>query len=96
MPMGTQEIVSGTLRINEYGFVLDLPHGAFWGLEFGSLRTAQRYLNTAVTVEGTRIGFNVLAVDRIWPQGTPKPKHWTERLRIRLAHIKAYILKNKR
>ncbi len=65
MPRGTRHIETGTFRRNHFGFVLEMDGGGFWELEFRPMRGASRYLDQRVTVEGIRLGFNLLEVVRI-------------------------------
>ena len=81
MPIGTRYIEVGTLRRNHFGYVLEIHGGGFWVLEMWSVRKPQRYLGERVTVEGTRVGFNVLSVDRMRRDGEPRSLTWMDRLR---------------
>lgn len=81
MPKYTKHVDSGTLRLNHFGYVLEQDGGGFWVLEIWSVRKPQRYLDERVTVEGTRVGFNILSVDRLWREGEPRSLTWIDRLR---------------
>lgn len=65
MPKYTRHQETGLLLHNHFGFVLDMGGGAFWVLEFWSVARAKHYLGQRVTVDGTRVGFNILDVDRM-------------------------------
>jgi len=81
MPKGTRHVEAGTLRSNHFGFVLEMDGGGFWALELWSVQKPQRYFGQRVKVEGTRVGFNILDVDRMWPEGEPRPLTWFETLK---------------
>lgn len=81
MPKYTRHVDSGTLRLNHFGYVLEQEGGGFWVLEMWKPRKPERYLGQRVTVEGTRVGFNILSVDRMWCEDEPRPMKWTERVR---------------
>ena len=68
MPMGDRYIVEGILRRQRYGYVLEVAGGGYWFLDFG-WRSARRYLDRQITVEGTRAGFNLLDVEKLLIDG---------------------------
>lgn len=80
MPRYTRHQETGLLQHNHFGFVLDMGGGAFWVLECWSVPRAKHYLGQRVTVDGTRIGFNILDVDRMWRAEEPRPLTWIEKL----------------
>lgn len=81
MPKWTNHVECGTLRLNHFGYVLDMDGGGFWVLEMWGVRKPRHYLGQRVTVEGARVGFNILSVDRFWREGEQRPLTWIDRLR---------------
>lgn len=65
MPMGSHHVITGILRWDgEPGFYLAVDGGGEWQLDFPSplADAAEEHIDARVTVEGVRIGFNILAV----------------------------------
>ncbi|MBS0481141.1 MAG: hypothetical protein JSR96_03125, partial [Proteobacteria bacterium] len=56
---------TGLLPHNHFGFVLDMGGGAICVLECRSVPRAKHHLGQCVTADGTRVGFNILDVDRM-------------------------------
>jgi hypothetical protein len=81
MPKFTRHVDIGTLRLNNFGYVLEQEGGGFWVLETWDVRRVDLFLDQCVTVEGTRVGFNILSVDRMWREGEPRPLTPMEKLR---------------
>lgn len=83
MPRGTRHIVVGTLQWDRRNHIhrLDLGNGSFWFIDLS--RRFRHLIGERVTVEGSRSGFNLLDVDRIWlGDGPPPPRSsLTARLR---------------
>ena len=73
MPMGTRHTLTGELRWDDRNHIyrLEVGGGAFWFVDLP--RRGWRMCGLRVTVEGTRSGFNLLDVDRIWPSAGPPP-----------------------
>jgi hypothetical protein len=81
MPRGARHIETGILRPGRWGYSLEMDGGGIWELDVtGSPR---KLLEKRVTVEGTRAGFNLLNVRRVWPAGDPPPapRPWLAALR---------------
>jgi hypothetical protein len=51
---------------------LKLPGGGKWQIE--PSRAVNRLIGERVTLEGTRSGFNDIACQRIWKEGTARPR----------------------
>lgn len=68
MPRGTRHVLTGTLRLARRGFELHMDGGGIWALDVPSWRRARRLLGQRVTVEGTRSGFDLLDVQRMWTE----------------------------
>ncbi|MFN7400417.1 MAG: DUF5818 domain-containing protein [Sandaracinobacter sp.] len=85
MPMGTRHTVTGELRWDDGNRIhrLEVGGGAFWFVDLP--RRGWRMRGQRVTVEGTRSGFNLLDVDRIWTGDRPPPPR--QSLAVRLAKI---------
>lgn len=64
MPRGTHHRETGILQISVHGYVLVGQGGGFWILE-GMPWRSKRWLGQRITVEGTRVDFNALAVKRV-------------------------------
>ena len=71
MPRGTRHRLTGILVAARFAPVLEIDGGGTWQLDFD-----QRYehlLGRRVVVDGVRSDFDRVAVERIWPYGTPEP-----------------------
>jgi Protein of unknown function (DUF5818) len=81
MPRGTRHIETGILRPGRWGYSLEMDGGGIW--EMDVTRSPRKMLGQRVTVEGTRAGFNLLNVRRVWPAGDPPPapRPWLAALR---------------
>lgn len=75
MPLGKRHIESGILQPGKWGYTLCMIGGGKWELD--ASRRYNHLIGHRVTVEGTRGGFNLLNVDRIWRIGEtpPPPRH---------------------
>ncbi|MBB4642646.1 DUF5818 domain-containing protein [Rhizorhapis suberifaciens] len=67
MPRGTRHTITGRLGQSARGYVLRVDDGGVWTLDPD--RTLHRWLGKRVTVEGERIGFDILSVERIGAAG---------------------------
>ncbi len=63
---------TGLLVDSAQGPQLKLPCGGNWQIE--PSRTVNRLIGERVTLEGTRSGFNDIACQRIWKEGTERPR----------------------
>lgn len=67
MPKGTIYRETGILRRAPLGYALEMDGGGKWMLDVnGSMRTL---IGKRVTVEGKRMGFDLIFVDHIWVDG---------------------------
>ena len=73
MPIGTRHTISGILCWDNRNSIhrLEIDGGAVWFVDLP--RRGWRMTGQHVTVEGTRSGFNLLDVDRIWSGAGPPP-----------------------
>ena len=64
MPNGSFHMFRGIIAWTRQGYTLFPDGGGYWALELGwwDRRRARNMLGDRVSVEGTRIGFNILAV----------------------------------
>ncbi|WP_108812277.1 DUF5818 domain-containing protein [Sphingorhabdus sp. Alg231-15] len=77
MPKGTIHRETGKLRRAPLGYALEVDGGARWMLDInGSVR---QLIGKRVTVEGKRMGFDLIYVDRIWHEGKPWRRSWLSR-----------------
>lgn len=67
MPRGTRHTLTGTLRWTGQGYALEMEGGGIWQLDVS--RNCKRYLNSQVTITGTRAGFDLIDVDTLRPAG---------------------------
>jgi hypothetical protein len=65
MPRGSRHWETGLLLRGDLGLVLRLDGGGEWQLDAPG--RAQRYIGQRVQIEGTRDGFNLLAVTKLEP-----------------------------
>lgn len=82
MPRGTQHVLTGILRRGRWGYALQMDGGGMWQLDVTG--SADRHLNTRVTVEGRRSGYDLIDVYRLYPADAPPPpppEPWGVRLR---------------
>lgn len=63
MPMGTRHVETGVLSREGFDLVLLRDGGGRWRLD--PARKLEAYLNRRVVIEGTRCGFDELAVETI-------------------------------
>lgn len=68
MQRGTRHRVTGLLENSTRGFVLHIDDGGIWALDDD--RSLGEWLGKRVTVEGIRIGYDLLAVDYVGPAQT--------------------------
>jgi hypothetical protein len=66
MPKWVPVEATGILMRGPTGIILSLTGGGYWCLELSRCLKADK-LGTRVTVTGTRVGFNDIAVDKIGP-----------------------------
>lgn len=69
MPKSTRHIETGILRPGCWGYSLHMDGGGVWELDVTG--SARKLLGQRVTVEGTRAGFNLLDVERIYLHDAP-------------------------
>jgi len=67
MPKGKRYTVSGVLGHAPLGYKLEMEGGGFWELDISG--NVKRLIGKNVTVEGTRMGFNLIFVDKLWFEG---------------------------
>ncbi len=72
MPMSQPVRETGLLVDSAQGPQLKLPGGGNWQIE--PSRAVNRLIGERVTLEGTRSGFNDIACQRIWKEGTERPR----------------------
>lgn len=72
MPVSQPIRESGLLVDSAQGPLLKVSGGGMWQME--PSRAANRLIGEHVIVEGTRAGFNDLACERIWKEGTRRPR----------------------
>lgn len=72
MPMSQPVRETGLLVDSAQGPQLNLPGGGNWQIEPSS--AVNRLIGERVTLEGTRSGFNDIACQRIWKEGTQRPR----------------------
>jgi hypothetical protein len=72
MPISQPVRETGLLVASATGPQLKLPGGGIWQIE--PSRTVNRLIGERVTVEGARSGFNDIACQRIWKEGTARPR----------------------
>lgn len=70
MPRGARHVETGLLRPGRWGYSLQMEGGGVWQLDVAG--SARRYLGRRVTVEGTRLGFDLIDVHRIRLVGAPR------------------------
>ena len=79
MPMGSFHAETGMLRYIGRGlYALDRDEGGTWRLDLWT--SAPRLVGHRVHIEGRRSGFDLLDVDRIWAEGSPRPVKLRERV----------------
>ena len=71
MPRGTKHTETGTLRRLRLGYALDMDGGGSWRLDIN--QNVRRLIGKRVTVEGKRVGFDLLNVTDVWTTGENKP-----------------------
>lgn len=72
MPISQPVRETGVLVDSAQGPLLKLPGGGNWQIE--PSRAVNRLIGERVTIEGTRLGFNDIACQRIWKEGTERPR----------------------
>lgn len=65
MPRGTRHRITGLLGESARGFILKIDDGGVWTLDHD--RSLGKWLGKRVTIEGIRMGFDLLAVDYVGP-----------------------------
>lgn len=82
MPKGTIHRETGILRRATLGYALEMDGGGRWMLDIsGSVR---KLIGKRVTIEGKRMGFDLIFVDRIWFDGKLWPPGIWRRIKLRL------------
>lgn len=72
MPVSEPIHETGLLVDSALGPLLKVQGGGSWQIE--PSRAVNRLIGERVTVEGTRSGFNDVACQRIWKEGTTRPR----------------------
>ena len=72
MSRGQQYIETGVVETGGYGFILRMPGGGEWWLD-GRYRKLRGRLGLPTTIRGTRSGFNLIDVQKVWPAGEAEP-----------------------
>ncbi len=67
MPMGTRHTVTGVLGRAPLGYKLEMEGGGFWELDLSG--NVKKLVGKNITVEGTRMGFNLIFVEKLWFEG---------------------------
>lgn len=67
MPKGKRYTVSGLLGRAPSGYKLEMEGGGFWELDISA--NVEKLIGKNVTVEGARMGFNLIFVDKLWFEG---------------------------
>lgn len=79
MPMGSFHAETGVLRYIGHGlYALERDEGGTWRLDLWI--GPPRLVGRRVHIEGTRAGFDLLNVDHVWAEGTPRPATLRERI----------------
>lgn len=96
MPINQPVRETGLLVASAQGPQLKLPGGGHWQIE--PSRAVNRLIGERVTLEGTRSGFNDIACQRIWKEGTQRPhfeigmvEKWTVSTLVALSLILAVL-----
>ncbi|MEP2103758.1 MAG: DUF5818 domain-containing protein [Parasphingorhabdus sp.] len=69
MPKGTIHRETGILRRMPMGYALETDGGGKWMLDIKG--SARKLIGKRVTVEGKRMGFDLIYVNRVWHEGKP-------------------------
>lgn len=72
MPVKQPVRETGLLVDSAQGPLLKVSGGGNWQIE--PSRAVNRLIGERVTIEGTRSGFNDIACQRIWKEGTQRPR----------------------
>ena len=80
MPKGTIHRETGILRRAALGYALEMDGGGRWMLDING--RVKKLIGKRVTVEGKRMGFDLIFVDRIWFEGKLQRKSWWGRLEL--------------
>ncbi|WP_430417303.1 DUF5818 domain-containing protein [Parasphingorhabdus sp.] len=78
MPKGTTYRETGILRRVPLGYALKMDGGGEWMLDVRG--SARKLIGKRVTIEGKRMGFDLIFVDRIWCEGRKSRRNWTSRM----------------
>ncbi|WP_430428746.1 DUF5818 domain-containing protein [Parasphingorhabdus sp.] len=78
MPKGTVHRETGVLRRASVGYALEMDGGGRWLLDIKG--SARKLVGKRVTIEGRRMGFNLIYVDRIWMENKLMPLTIWQRL----------------
>lgn len=89
MPRGTVHLVEGTLDFDCYIYILKVDGGGQWQLDIG--RSVRSLIGKRVMVRGTRAGFDLLDVSKIWLAGEPEPRTAREIVAHLIAELRARL-----
>jgi len=78
MPKGTVHKETGVLRRAPIGYALEMDGGGRWLLDING--SARKLVGKRVTIEGRRMGFDLIFVDRIWMENKLWPLTLWQRL----------------
>lgn len=77
MSKGAIHRETGILRRASIGYALEMDGGGRWMLDVsGSVR---KLIGKRVTIEGKRMGFDLIHVERVWFVGKPWRRSWLNR-----------------
>lgn len=71
MPLGEHVTETGRIIAHNHRYALRRDDGGVWELDF--CPEIKRFEGQRVSLEGRRIGFNLLACERVWPIGAERP-----------------------
>lgn len=91
MPKGTVHLVEGTLGFDRYTHILRVDGGGRWQLDIG--RSVRSLIGKRVMVRGTRAGFDLLDVTKIWLAGEPEPRTMREIVAHLIAEFRIRIIR---
>ena len=91
MPRGTVHVVEGTLGFDRYIHILKVDGGGQWQLDIG--RSVRSLIGKRVMVRGTRAGFDLLDVSKIWLAGEPEPRTTRDAIAHLIAELRTRIFR---